>query len=253
MPRVAPFVYFRKYRDQVRVAQHVDGTALLHLVAAFGAHGYAFGPPQLNHPKPDFNGLVREHAARPLASDDVIVSATRVELGEDNGCRKRVLRGNTTLESHIERAWSRVLLVSDRRQIATRPSVERYFEAGRASRRNVEFFVADHARYKAFPSDGRARVPSPAPTAGYLLRVRELFPGGPGYCGAFGMNSSTGLVWSALLLTRFPELVEKEGFFMAEMRGTIPDRPFDLSFVEDWDCEIVLKAPAEPPLEAHAG
>lgn len=253
MSRSIPFVSFRQVRKNAayRLAQHVDASALYNLVCTLETRGYSPGHLLLNfpthlskQPKPSFEGVG-------LLPDDVIVTATRMDLTkhpEDLDCRKKVVRGETQLEDVIESAWKRVLLDSRRLQVVVQPNARNGFSAGYESRSNIVFAEADHARYRAFPHKTGGRLPRKSPTAGYVLRLRELWPGGPGYFGAFGMNGTIGLVLSQLIRTRsdLAEVIDREGFYLIEMSGDVPPRPIDLSFVRDWKADVILRAPAFP-------
>ena len=76
---------------------------------------------------------------------------------------------------------------------------------------------------------------------------RELWPGGPGYLGFCGMGASTALGWSQLLRHRHADLLQSEGFFMAELNGPLPENAVNLRWAEAWRSEIILRAPTKPP------
>jgi hypothetical protein len=250
MPSVYPFVFYRRPRkgQQLKLAFHVDGIALMNVVAALYCAGYELGEIQLNYPPP------RDGAKHPsdfdpntLERDGLIVSATRVDFELANKCRKIVQKGYTPLERWIEAAWRGVIQRSERLQMILQVSAAQYLAEGFETRRNIEFNEREGARYSGFPDDNSFRANKNTPTAAYLLRLRELWPGGPGYLGFFGMDSTAALAWSHLLRHRHADLLHTEGFFMAELSGPLPGHVSNLRWADAWRSEIILRAPAIPP------
>ena len=77
-----------------------------------------------------------------------------------------------------------------------------------------------------------------------LLRVEEAWPGGPGLLGTFGMDGITSLLWAYRLGRDRCDLLARPGFVMADLQiGTIPERPTDLRWCEDWTIQVILRLP----------
>ncbi len=250
MPSVYPFVYYRRPRkgQPLKLAFNVDVIALMNVVAALYRQGYELGEIQLNYPPPR-GGAKHPSDFDPnrLVCDGLIVSATRPDLDPINKCRKVVQKGYTPLEEWIEAAWHCVIQSSERLQLILEPSAARFLAKGYESRRNIEFNEREGARISGLPDDASFRPHQDAPTAAYLLRLRELWPGGPGYLGSFAMESTAALAWSHLLRHRHADLLQTEGFFMAELSGPLPGHVSNLRWADAWRSEIILRAPASPP------
>jgi hypothetical protein len=243
VPFAHQFVFFQKPRSdrEFKISLHVDTTPLLNVAAALQPLGYAIGAVHLNYPRakqPDAFQVPLDS----FAPDDLIVSATRLELDPRLDCRKVVTMAGTPIERFLERAWSDVLLSSQRLLVVLQDWVVRYLAPGFEDRNNIEFNERTGAFYTAL-NRGRPGVRA---TAAYLLRRRELWPGGPGYLGFFGMDSTVGLAWSHLLRHRHADLLEREGFFVAELAGELPGRVATLDWALDWRSQIILRAPFAP-------
>lgn len=249
MRHVYPFIFYQRPRKgrPLTLPRHVDVTALLNVCAALQRQGYEIGEIQLNYPATSGPQAASELDLSAFDSRGLIVMATRPDLSLTLDCRKTVQKGFTPLEAYVEAAWRRVVKESKRLQMILQPFTAPYFAKGYSSRRNVEFNEREGARYKALPEDASFRPGEQAPTAAYLLRLRELWPGGPGYLGFCGMGASIALVWSQLLRHRHADLLQSEGFFMAELNGPLPDHASNLRWAEEWRSEIILRAPMNPP------
>jgi hypothetical protein len=249
MPSVYPFVFFQRPRRgrHPRVGFHVDSTALVNVGAALLRQGYDLGDVHLNYPpRPGEPEDALEVALDQFGPDDLIMTATRLELEPTLDCRKVVMMGRTPIERLIEAAWGRVLRRSERLQVVLQPEAARHFTPGFENRRNIEFNEREGAFYTGFPADVGFQSSKLRATAAYLLRKRALWPGGPGYLGFFGMDSTTALAFSQLLRHRYAELLQTEGFFMVELSGPLPGRVSDLRWALDWTSEIILRAPVDP-------
>jgi hypothetical protein len=241
MPLVHPFVFFQRPRSdrELRVSRHVDGTALMNVAAALQPQGYSIGAIHLNYPPRQKAADALEVALDGFAPGDLILSATRLELKPKLACRKVVMMAGTPIERLIEAAWSEVLQSSERLLVVLKEHTARWLAPGFEDRGNIEFNEREGAFYT-----GLARAkPSVRATAAYLLRTRELWPGGPGYLGFFGMDSTTAAAWSHLLRHRHADLLESEGFVMAELSGKLPGRVSNLDWALDWSSRVVLRAP----------
>jgi hypothetical protein len=248
MPHVYPFIFHQRPRKgrPLTLPRNVDVTALLNVCAALQRQGYEIGEIQLNYPAASGQQGTKSLDLSAFDSRGVILTLTRPDLSLSLDCRKTVQKGFTPLEAYVEAAWRRVVKESTRLQMVLQPFTAPYFAKGFSNRRNVEFNEREGARYKALPEDASFR-PGEQETAACLLRVRELWPGGPGYLGCCGMGASTALAWSQLLRHRHADLLQSEGFFMAELNGPLPDAAENLRWAETWRSEIILRAPTHPP------
>jgi hypothetical protein len=246
MSALYPFLFYQRPRSigrKVRVAYHVDAAALFNLVALLQREGFRLGELIFNYPPfaTEADGpLVFEKAD--FAPGGLIVTATRFERTRQY--KKFVQRGFTPLERAIEDAWRPFIRDSARLQMVLESRAARHLKPGFESRANVTFFQGEGARYKEVLTPRGFRKEKSRATAAFLLRVKELWPGGPGYVGAFGMDSTTTLVWSHLLRHRHPELLSQEGFVMAELSGPTPGRVPNMKFADEWRSEVILRAPA---------
>ncbi|MBM4384507.1 MAG: hypothetical protein FJ091_14220 [Deltaproteobacteria bacterium] len=246
MSALHPFLYYQRPRCEgrkVRVAYHVDVAALLNLAGALQRDGYLIGELLFNYPA--LAGDADEALGFEKAdfdADGLVATATRFERARQY--KKFVQRGDTPLERAVERAWRPFILDSARLQMVLQPRAARHLKQGFESRANVTFYQGEGARYKELLTAQGFRKQKDRATAAYVLRVKRLWDGGPGYIGAFGMDSTTSLIWSYLLRHRHPELLREDGFAMAELSGPIPGRVPDLRFSQEWRSEIILRAPA---------
>lgn len=251
MPRLHPFFNFQNPKAdgrKVRVGFHVDVAAAWNVAAAFECKGFSLGsllfnfPPQEGEPR----AQMRIDTSR-FAPSDLIVTSTRFETEPPNSvdaCRKQVQRGYTDLETLIESHWRQHIATSRRLFLKLQPRHAKHFAQGYENRFRIRFFEEEGAPYKhlANAEERQNDAHPPSASAAYLLRVRELHPGGPGYLGFFGLDSTTTLVWSHLLRHKHTELLHEEGFAIAEISGPIPMREPDMAFAEEWKSEIVLRA-----------
>lgn len=81
-------------------------------------------------------------------------------------------------------------------------------------------------------------------TAVYLLRVDELWPGGPGIVWAFGHSEPVTLAWAYRLAHDQAPLLDREGFTLAQLEVLEPDPgSADLAWAAEAALEVVLQAP----------
>jgi hypothetical protein len=239
MPCVHPFVFFRRPRagQDPRVGSHVDATALLSVCAALQAQGYRIGDIHLNHPPRRNGSSALEVPQGRFEPGDMIVSATRFELKPRIKCRKVVMMTRAGIEQTMTTAWSEGIQSSQRLMLVLNDAVSRWLAPGFENRNNIEF----NEREGAFYTGLACAKTNLRATAAYLLRKNELWPGGPAYLGFFGMDSTTTLVWSHLLRRRHADLLQQQGFFMAELSGKLPGRVSNLDWALDWRSEIILR------------
>jgi hypothetical protein len=241
MPFVHQFVFFQRPRagQDPRIGWHVDATALSNVSGALQPQGYSIGDIYLNYPPRRNGSSALEVPQGRFAPGDLIMSATRFELKPKIKCRKVVMMTRAGIEPRMSAAWSEAIQSSQRLMIVVNDEVARWFKPGFETRNNIEF----NEREGAFYTGLACAKTSVRATAAYLLRKNELWPGGPGYLGFFGMDSTITLAWSHLLRHRHADLLQTEGFFVAELAGKLPGRVSNLDWALDWRSEIILRAP----------
>jgi hypothetical protein len=175
-----------------------------------------------------------------VARGDLLVTVGRLcthpeaELDEKKPLRPPL----TELGRAFAQAWIPYFREIVRSHIFLSPSLEARLPERYASRRIMWLSQREGSRYRAL--DGRTyagECRSPV----FALRLEELWPGGAGYLGAFGMDATMSLLWAQLLRDRYWDLVREPGFVMAELAGgEIPDPPTDIDFAREWNAEVVL-------------
>jgi hypothetical protein len=253
MPHVHPLIYYAPAKAdgrKTRVGFHVDVTAAWNVADALGRSGYTLGRMLFNYPPQE--GAPREvmqiDTSR-FKRGDMLLTPTRFETeppGSPDACRKQTQRGYTDLEGLVVGHWRNRIATSRRLFLKLQPAYANRFAPSYENRFRIRFFEEEGAPYKHLANAEERQNDSNPPTASaaYLLRLRELYPGGPGYLGFFGLDSTTTLIWSHLLRHRHADLLHEEGFAIAEISGPIPVREPDLEFAEEWKSEIILHAKA---------
>lgn len=241
-----------------------DPRANHELRMALFEEGYDMGDSLLHFPRAasaqyellEFGKLERVDCsfARP---GDLLFQTTRPPLsdGEESN-RRRIEPANTDLERAILLAYQRYF---DR---CCRPSVklsQRAAQALRPDRRDrasVEFALVGCAiqRMGTWGGEPRAHPEAPGHTMAYLLRVDALWPGGPGFVGAFGMNAISTLAWCRLLRTRHSMLLQSRGLTMVDLTiGEVPKHATNDDWARSWQAEVVAETREElPPLANDA-
>ena len=241
---VYPFAFLLRQHDlsrRVRAFQLRDGAATLEIVSALAAFGYAYGGLLLNYPPlpgEDCGTLMKVPVE--AGPGDVITTTTRppVYPEHETNEKKRVDLACTDLEDRVVRAWDPFFELLIRPEMTLDAELQDELLPGYEDRRHIAFYQLEGSRYKDF---GRKKYKGVPRTAAFLLRTRELWPGGPGYLGIFGMDGTTTLIWAHLLRTRHRRLLEEPGFVMAELAiGAIPARTPNLGFAQGWDAQIIL-------------
>jgi hypothetical protein len=115
------------------------------------------------------------------------------------------------------------------------------------TRRQMRFYESEGAAYRELNSGtgaGWRKPPAERLTAAFLLRLDEAWPGGPGFIGAWGMDSTCTAVWAYRLGRDLSHLLETPGFVMAELETSeIPVRPTNLLWANDWGVKILVHQP----------
>lgn len=210
--------------------------------------GYELGEIYFNFPRPP-NTPTDELAAvdANAGPGDLVLTGTRAPIGEEEqGDRRRMNLGFTELERVVNQLWENYLLISSRSHVVLRDWLRDWLRENppedHHDRADMFFYMKQgmNARYRML---GRREVDSRS-TAAFILRTRELWPGGPGYLGFFGMSSETTLVLAHLLRKQLGDLLCEPAFTQLELTGPrVPKRPTDLGFANDWKAETVIRYP----------
>lgn len=244
MPRFYPFVYFLPPRDRsrlLRIFQNRDVTATLEFSYALTPLGFEYGGVLLNFPPPPGaeNGPLLPVETNALPGDLILTtSRPPLHVEEEEDVIKRMRRADTDLERAIVAAWLPHFRLLTRGNASLANDHRSALPPDYADRRHIEFYLRQGAGYKQLSREQYRGEPR---TAAFLLRVRELWPGGPGHVGGFGMDGSTSLIWAYLLRTRHADLLREDGFVMVELSGSIPSRPTSLAFADAWKSQILLQ------------
>jgi hypothetical protein len=238
---VYPFAFLLRQHDlsrRLRAFQIRDGAATLEIVTALAHLGWEYGHLLLNFPPHaatmNEQDLLDVHT--PAGPGDRIASTTRPPLLECG--KKQVSRGWTQLEAHVLNAWKPFFAQLNRHEILLATKLHDELAPGYENRRHIFFRTREGADYFEL---GPLRYRGRPRTAAFLLHTRELYPGGPGYIGIFGMDGTTTLIWAHMLRTRHRDLLATPGFVMAEIEtGAIPLRTTDLGFARSWETKVIL-------------
>jgi len=218
---------------------------------ALRLQGYAAGEAFLNFPPQP--GEQREGLAHVDTSmcrkGDLIGSNTRIPISDlAQGARKKVPRGFTDLEEEIMDEWKPYVSSVSRLVVQLHERLHHRLPAGYENRRRMTIYEAPCAPYNELSRcDGSAARPYAGKelrTPVFKLRVNRMQKRNVGYLGTWGVDGNATLIWSCLLRRRYPELLRKPGFVMAELvGGRVPERPFDLRWTLDWHLEILIDEP----------
>lgn len=177
----------------------------------------------------------------------LILQTTRPPMNDlDEGPRRQVERAYTDLEHVTFEAWKPYVEYLARTHVRLGPQARSQVRAGFQGRREMSFLQrgwgAPYHELNAHDGRGWRKYRGERRSALFLLRLEELWPGGPGYLCAFGMDGCTTLVWCYQLARKLPDLLERPGFVLAELvLGGLPERATDLRFALDWQIEILVQ------------
>jgi hypothetical protein len=212
--------------------------------------GFDYGEPVLDCP------WTGQEAPRPFLEDcsfvrpgDMLLQTTRPPLDDlGEGDRKGKPETYSELEGFLFAAWRNYLQYCARSRVTLHKRLRQKLSPPYDTRRNMQFFEAEGARYKAFNNFVRPTWRTPDPenakkTAAFLLRLEEAWDGGPGLISAFGMDATTTAVWCYRLGRDFAHLLAKPGFVLVDMTNAgIPARPTNMRWAADWPIDIVLQS-----------
>jgi hypothetical protein len=258
----------RKTRNQlpkIKDAFHMlrDSAACLFLSELIKGK-YDFGgvlynmPPDVFFPETQTNDIVFSSLPN-LSNNDLILHTTRPALNDDKENDKRWLfKSGSELEKIILKNMKNFFLYCNRQYIILSKEVK-YDGPYRAIKFNlrIDAHIASNANVydqlrleKICKKNKSSRTNK---TVGYIVYIPKLINenpkeiGTPGVLSVFGLNGSMTHIWSYIVLTRYPNLVNKiissnkPRIILAEFSPEISNDviPNDLSSVVDSvDCEI---------------
>ena len=258
------FEYFCNPRDRSRkrtVVQTRDLGAALALIGKFSELGYRVGMQVLNYPPPVGEvPTLLEIDCSGMKAGDILITCTRPPLSDkEQGDRRRVPKGYTSLEEVTDAVWRRYFDILSRSHARLQPWLHPLLPSGYENRRDVFFLTNEHANYSmlnACDGSGRRKFREKRRTAAFLVNHPELWPGGPSYVGAFGMDGHATLAQAYLLRHRHPELLTQPGFHMMELHSVpVSERVPDLKWALEWKLELLFSVPpaTSPAPEANPG
>lgn len=246
------FEYFCSPRDRSRkrtVVQTRDLGAALELIGAFSELGYRVGMQVLNYPPPVGSpSTLLEIDCSGMKAGDILLTCTRPPLSDrEQGDRRRVPNGCTNLEEWTDRVWKRYFAILSRSHAQLQPWLHSQLPSGYENRRDVFFLTTENANYSlmnACDGSGRRKFRETRRTAAFLVVHPELWPGGPTYVGAFGLDGHATLAQAYLVRNRHPELLTQPGFHMMELQYVpVSERVPDLSWALEWKLELLFSVP----------
>ncbi len=258
MPHIHPFLYSAPRHDHNRPAHFAwprDPEANSQLQIALSAQGFHFGRTILNVPGEKVRydlapvNELRRVELPFVRAGDALTLATRPPLSDGwHGDAKRIEVSNTTLERIILDLYSRYFVTCARSYLQLSEEAARYLPNSKKNRQMMTVFQYGFAyQYLQAAGSSRSKRSPLGPTSpGFLLRVDELWPGGPGFVGAFGMNAIATLALCMQLRFRFSDLLSRRGLTMVELTPTeMPDQPATYDFMLDWNVEEVFSTHEE--------
>jgi hypothetical protein len=256
-----PFYYPAPRRDSTRpanLANPRDCEANSELRLALHGLGYDFGESVLNYPADPcrFDLLPDELLTRVefpfAAAGDVLVKTTRPPLSDEaQGDSKKIEPSNTTVERAIFRQYWRYFYICARSRIKLTDAAARFLPADKQDRAEMLFYQksANYMYLQGF--DGvrlGGREPLGDRTAAFVLRVDEIWPGGPGLCAAWSLNALATLAFCGLVRTRCPEVLENRGLTMFELDSLEPPkRPTSYAWMREWKMTEIFWTQGELP------
>jgi hypothetical protein len=233
--------------DEPKLFQGRDGIAFNEVGAALIAHGYEYGT--TIHFYPDDERRLTEFP--PLRDTDLMVLTTRPPLTDREAFLppKKIIRNSKNdLEKLIFKQLFRYFAHCTRKQLKLTPDAQACLLADARKWQSLEFFEVSGVTHPYAEAHIQKHVASAQKPEGehpstvvFLVRVNSL-PGveeTPGLaCGllaCFGMDGYSTLIWNRIVRLRYPELLTKPGFVMAELvfKKPIPRRPLTPEFATD--------------------
>jgi hypothetical protein len=268
MAQAHPFFYASPRRDYSRLinlaAAPRDSEANAQLRIALHELGYDFGESILNFP-PNQCGfdllpdeLLTQVELPFVRRGDVFVKTTRPPLSDAlHGDQKKVEPSNTNVERAIFLHYWRYFRVCSRSYVELTKEAASFLPVGKKNRAAMTFYQQNSSYMHLQARNGKRspRSPHGPRTAGFVLRVKEIWPGGPGLCAAWGLNALSTLAWCSLLRYRCPWMLENPGLTMVELHPTeSPMRPSTYEWTLDWGMTPVFDTDGElPPRVGETG
>jgi hypothetical protein len=268
MVQAHPFLSSAPRHDHTRapnLAVIRDPVANVNLQIGLLEYGFDHGESILNFPpeKVNFDLLPEDelvHVEIPFAQEgDVLVLSTRPSLSDgDHGDNKKIEPSNTTIERAIYFHYWRYFARCSRAFVTLTEEAASFLPQGMKNRAEMTFFQQLGCHYMHLRSlDGQRsrREPMEEWTAAFLLRVDEIWPGGPGLVAAWGLNAISTLAWSAMLRDRCSSMLDRRGLTMVELHPTeAPDRPSTYDWLQSWAMRPVFHTDGElPPRPEEVG
>ena len=233
--------------DVPKLFQGRDGIAFNEIGAALYTHGYEFAT--TIHFYPDDERKLADFPT--FRETDLLVLTTRPPI-TDGGAflppKKIIRNSNNDLEKLIFKQISRFIPHCTRKQLKLAPDATNclkrdtskwqsleFLEIGRVDNPYAEAHIQKHVASAQKP---KGKYPS---TVAFIVHVNSLpgveqTPGIPcGLLASFGMDGYSTLIWNRILRLRYPELLTRPGFVMAELifKKRIPNRPLTPEFATD--------------------
>jgi len=260
MPAIHPFLYSAPRRDS-RTPAHLawprDREANSQLQIALSEQGFSFGRTILNYPGEEVRyDLLPENQLRAVElpfvrPGDALAMSTRPPISDGwHGDAKKVEPSNLWVERRIFDLYRRYFRVCARSYLELTEEAALRLPEDMKNRQAMTFFQYGNS-YQYLQERGcprSRRSPLGSRTPGFLLRVDEVWPGGPGFIGAFGLNALSTLALCRLLRSLHSELLSHRGLTMVELTpGDTPERPSTYDFFMDWNVDVIFSTQDELP------
>ncbi len=226
-----------------------DTDAFCEISAVLWERKFKFGGLLINYPKAAYPEDKSLEETRFLTSSDILVLTTRPPLNDmPYKHRRTVTPSGTDFEQmKLFPVLTQHFLYCSRVDVVLSKTLAGSLKKGYENRAHVEFYQRAEASYKSTGSYNKHPTDcvgwDARTTAAYLLQTPPIWEGGPRLLTAFGMSGTIGLVWSYLLRTRFPDLLDdRSRFVMAEIIRSTPIPPpaqMTLGFADDWEATII--------------
>ena len=236
--------------DEVpKLFQGRDGAAFDELAATLPPLGYEFGT--TIHFYPNDERDLREVPT--LHATDLLVLTTRPPLTDREALsrpRRIIWSSENDLEKLIFKQLFLHISYCTRKHIKLTPAAQDRLKADVNKWKSLEFFehsgpthplgLAHIQKHLALPKKEQRGTNS---TVAFLFRADSL-PGVDGTPGlpcallaSFGMDGYSTLIWNRIVRLKYPHLVTKPGFVMAELifKQSFPSRPLTPEFATDPD------------------
>jgi hypothetical protein len=242
-----------------------DAVANVNLRVGLIGHGFELGESILKLPPDHVNfDLLPEdelvHVEIPFAREgDVLAATTRPPLSDgEHMDNKKIEPSNSTIERAILAHYCGYFARCSRAFVTLNEEAASFLPQGMKNRAEMTFYQEDGCRYQylqALDGTRSRRKPMEEWTAAFLLRVDQLWPGGPGLVAAWGLNAISTLAWSAMLRDGCSSLLDRRGLTMVELHPTeAPDRPSTYDWLQSWAMRPVFHTDGElPPRPEEVG